>query len=56
MCEPELACHFSAGVIKKAVRDWVNRDHTKYWQSNVMGFIQGPPAERTSELLKVNRN
>jgi hypothetical protein len=28
---PEPACSLSAGVTKKAVRVWMNRDHKKYW-------------------------
>jgi hypothetical protein len=29
----EPACGISAGVAKKAVRDWTNRDNKKYWGS-----------------------
>jgi hypothetical protein len=27
---PEPACGISAGIAKKTVRDWTNRDHKKY--------------------------
>jgi hypothetical protein len=30
---PEPACGISVGVDKKAVRDWTNRNHKKYWES-----------------------
>jgi hypothetical protein len=30
---PGPACSISAGISKKAVRDWTNRDHKKYWES-----------------------
>jgi ribonuclease HI len=30
---PEPACSISAGIAKKAVRDWTNRGHEKYWES-----------------------
>jgi hypothetical protein len=29
----EPTCGTSAGISKKAVRDWTNRDHKKYWES-----------------------
>jgi hypothetical protein len=50
-----------AGVAKKAVRDWTNRNCKKYWESltglkHAMGFLQGPSARRTRELLKLNKN
>jgi hypothetical protein len=59
--EPETACGISAGIAKKAVRDWTNRDHKKYWESltglrQAKGFLQGPSITRTKELLKLNRN
>jgi hypothetical protein len=34
---PEPACSISAQIAKKAVRDWTNRDHQKYWES-LTGF------------------
>jgi hypothetical protein len=30
---PEPACGISAGIAEKAVRDWTNRGHKKYWAS-----------------------
>jgi hypothetical protein len=30
---PEPACGISAGVAKKAVRAWKNRNHKKHWES-----------------------
>jgi hypothetical protein len=58
---PEPACGISAGIAKKAVRDWTNRDHKKYWESltglrQPKGFLQGPSVRRTNELLRLNRN
>jgi hypothetical protein len=57
---PEPVCRISAGIAKKAVMDWTNRDHQKYWGSltilkQVRGFVQGPSVRRTKELLKLNR-
>jgi hypothetical protein len=58
---PEPACRVSVGIAKKAVRDWANRDHQKYWESltglkQAKGFLQGPSVRITKELLKLNRN
>jgi hypothetical protein len=58
---PKPACGISAGIAKKAVRDWTNRDHKKYWESltvlkQAKGFLQGPSVRRTKELLKLTRN
>jgi hypothetical protein len=58
---PEPACGISVGVAKKAIRDWSNRNHQKYWESltglkQAKGLTQGPSARRTEELLKLNRN
>jgi hypothetical protein len=44
---PEPACDISIGVAKKAVRDWTDRNHKKYWESTTglkqaKGFISGP--------------
>jgi hypothetical protein len=36
---PEPACDISVGVAKKAVRDWTNTYHKKYWES-VTGLRQ----------------
>jgi hypothetical protein len=30
---PEPACNISAGIAKKSVRDWTNRDNQKSWKS-----------------------
>jgi hypothetical protein len=54
---PEPACGISVGVAKKAVRDWTNRNHKKYWESIIglrqaKGLISGPSARRTRGLLK----
>jgi hypothetical protein len=43
----------------KAVRDWINRNHEKYWESltglkQAKGFLQGPSVRRIKELLKLN--
>jgi hypothetical protein len=45
----EPACSISIGVAKKAVRDWTDRNHKKYWESTTglkqaKGFISGPSA------------
>jgi hypothetical protein len=58
---PQRACDISVGVVEKAVRDWTNRDNKKHWEPltglrHANGLIQGPPARRTKELLRVNRN
>jgi hypothetical protein len=58
--KPEPACGSSAGINKKAVRDWTNRDHKKYWESLIglrqaKGFLKGPSVKRTKKLLKLNR-
>jgi hypothetical protein len=51
---PKPACGISIGVAKKAVRDWTNRNHKKYWESVIglkqaKGLISGPSARRTSD-------
>jgi hypothetical protein len=58
---PESACCISVGVAKKAVRGWTNRNHKKHWESitglrQAKGFILGPSAKRTRDLLKLNRD
>jgi hypothetical protein len=58
---PEPACGISIGVAKKAVRDWTDRDYEKYWESTTglkqaKGFISGPSARRTKDLLRLNRD
>jgi hypothetical protein len=30
---PEPACGIAIGVAKKAVRDWMKRNHKKHWES-----------------------
>jgi hypothetical protein len=57
--EPEPACGISTGVAKKAARDWTNRNHKTLWESTTglkqaKGFIPGPSARRTKDLLKLN--
>jgi hypothetical protein len=42
----------------KPVRNWVNKDHKKYWASltalkEAEKFLQGPFVERTKEILKL---
>jgi hypothetical protein len=54
---PEPACGISIGAAKKVVRYWTNRNHKKYWESTTglkqaKGFILGPSARRTKDLLK----
>jgi hypothetical protein len=58
---PEPACGISIGVAKKAVRDWTNRNNKTQWESttslkSAKGLISGPSAERTKDLLKLNRD
>jgi hypothetical protein len=58
---PEPACVISIGVAEKAVRDWTDRNHKEYWKSTTglkqaKGFISGPSARRTKDLLKLNRD
>jgi hypothetical protein len=41
---PEPACGISIGVVKKAFRDWTDRNRKKYWESTTglkqaKGFI-----------------
>jgi hypothetical protein len=58
---PEPACGISIGAAKKAVRDWRDRNHKKYWESTTglkqaKGFTSGPSARRTKDLLELNRD
>jgi hypothetical protein len=58
---PEPDCGISIGVAKKAVRDWMNRNHKQYWefvtgQKQAKGFILGSSARGTKDLLKLNRD
>jgi hypothetical protein len=48
-----------AGVAKKSVRDWTNRDHKNYWESitqlkHAEDFLQGSSVRRRRKLLKLN--
>jgi hypothetical protein len=57
----EPACKMSIGVPKIAFRDWTNRNNKKKWESvtgltQAKGFILGPSARRTKDLLKLNRD
>jgi hypothetical protein len=57
---PELTCGISIGVAKRAVRDWMNRNHIKQWEfttglKQAKGLISGPSARKTEDLLKLNR-
>jgi ribonuclease HI len=57
----EPACGISIGVAKRAVKNWMNRNHTKQWESTTglkqaKGPISGPSARKTKDLLKLNRD
>jgi hypothetical protein len=48
------------GVAKRAVKDWVNKNHIKQWESitglkQAKELIIGPSAERSEDLLKLSR-
>jgi hypothetical protein len=57
----EPACSISTGAARKAVSNWLNRKHTKQWES-IIGLkqakelIPGPSAYRTRDLLRLNRD
>jgi hypothetical protein len=58
---PEPACGISIGAAKKAVRDWTDRNHKKYWESTTglreaKGFISGPSSRRTKDVLRLETN
>jgi hypothetical protein len=58
---PEPACSISIGVAKKAIRDWMNRNHMKHWESinglrPAEGLILGPSVRRMKDLLKLDRD
>jgi ribonuclease HI len=58
---PEAACDISIGVAKKAARDCMNREHKKHWEAMIghkqaKGFIQGPSAKTTKDLLRLSRD
>jgi hypothetical protein len=47
-------------VARRVIKDWVCREHHKYWQSipgqrHAKGFLDGPCAKRTAELLELSR-
>jgi hypothetical protein len=58
---PEPACGISFGVAKGVVRDWMNKYHIKQWEFTsglkpAKELILGPSAERSKDLLKLNRD
>jgi hypothetical protein len=57
---PEPACGIYSNVARRVIRDWVCREHHKYWQSipgqrHAEGFLNRPSAKRTAKLLKLSR-
>jgi hypothetical protein len=57
---PGPACGIYGNVARWVIRDSVCREHNKYWQSipgqrHAKGFLDGPSAKRTAELLKLSR-
>jgi hypothetical protein len=57
---PEPARGISFGVAKRAVRDWMNKNHIKQWESlsglkQAKELIVGPSAKRSKDLFKLNR-
>jgi ribonuclease HI len=45
---PEPVCGISIGAAERAVKDWMNRNHTKQWKSitglkQAKGLISGTP-------------
>jgi hypothetical protein len=57
---PEPASGISGSVARRAIRDWVCREHHKHWQPilgqrHAKGFLDGPSAKRNAELLKLSR-
>jgi hypothetical protein len=51
---PEPACGISIGVAKGAVKDWMNRNHIKQWESvtglkQAKELILGSSAKRSVE-------
>jgi ribonuclease HI len=58
---PDPACGISFGVAKRAINDWMNKNHIKQWQS-IMGLkqakklISGPSAKRSKDMLKLKRD
>jgi ribonuclease HI len=59
--EPEPACSISIGVAKRAVSNWLNRNHKNQWEcttglKQAKELIPGPSAKRTRDPLKLNRD
>jgi hypothetical protein len=57
---PGPACGISERVGGHAIREWVNREHHKYWQSisgqkHAKGFLDGLSVKRIAEFLKLSR-
>jgi hypothetical protein len=57
---PEPACGISGRVAGRAIKDWVRREHQKYWQAtsgqkHAKGFLVGSSANRTANCLKLSR-
>jgi hypothetical protein len=58
---PKPVYDISIGFVKRAARDWMNRNHIKHWEyttglKQANRFIFGPSARRTMDLLKLNRD
>jgi hypothetical protein len=58
---PEPASSISFGVVKKVVRDWMDRNRKRHWESVTglkwaKGLILGSSARRLKYLLKLNRD
>jgi hypothetical protein len=56
--EPKPDCGISTGVAKKAVMDWMNRNHKKHLEAIIglkqaKGFIPEPSDRRMKDLLKL---
>jgi hypothetical protein len=57
---PESVCGISERVAKRAIRDWVCREHQKHSESTpeqkrAKSFTPKLSAKRSEELLKLNR-
>jgi hypothetical protein len=58
---PEPTCGFPIRVAKKAVRDWINKNYKKHWES-ITGLKQAgglrvvSSARRMKAMLKLNRD
>jgi hypothetical protein len=53
---PELTCGISEGVTRKAVRNWLNRDHKKQESITRCKHTKRASAERRREPLGLNWN